>query len=89
MSEAGFKIVRMFEYVDVDRLDAGAALGVLEQAQRAKRRAEVQEALAMVRVVKTYRHQIPTDKVQLGGEGTGLVEDVYKRQGRWRRRARR
>ncbi len=65
----------MFEYVDVDRLDAGAALGVLEQAQRAKRRAEVQEALAMVRVVKTYRHQIPTDKVQLGGEGTGLVDD--------------
>lgn len=65
----------MFEYVDVDRLDAGAALGVLEQAQQAKRRAEVQEALAMVRVVRTYRHQIPTDKVQLAGDGTGLVDD--------------
>lgn len=65
----------MFEYVDVSRLDAGAALGVLEQAQTAKRQAEVQEALAMLRVVKTYRHQIPTDKIRLGGDGTGLVDD--------------
>jgi len=65
----------MFEYVDVDRLDAGAALDVVEQAQTAKRHAEVQEALAMLRVVKTYRHQIPTDKVRLGGDGTGLVDD--------------
>ena len=65
----------MFEYAEVAGLDAGAALGVLEQAQAAKRRAEVQEALAMLQVVKTYRHQIPTDKVQLGGEGTGLVDD--------------
>lgn len=65
----------MFEYVDVSRLDAGAALGVLEQAQTARRRAEVQEALAILRVVKTYRHQISTDKVQLGGDGTGLVDD--------------
>lgn len=65
----------MFEYVDVDRLDAGAALDVLEQAQQAKRHAEVQEALAMLRVVKTYRHQIPTDKVRLASEGTGLIDD--------------
>jgi len=65
----------MFEFVDVDRLDAGAALDVVEQAQTAKRHAEVQEALAMLRVVKTYRHQIPTDKVRLGGDGTGLVDD--------------
>ena len=56
-------------------LDAGAALGVVEQAQTAMRQAEVQEALAMLRVVKTYRHQIPTDKVRLGGDGTGLVDD--------------
>ena len=65
----------MFEYVVVSGLDAGAALGVVEQAQIAKRHAEVQEALAMLRVVKMYRHQIPTDKVQLGGDGTGLVDD--------------
>jgi len=65
----------MFEYVDVSRLDAGAALGVLEQAQTAERQAEVQGALAMLRVVQTYRHQIPTDKVRLAGEGTGLVDD--------------
>ena len=69
------RIVHMFEYVDVSRLDAGAALGVLEQAQVAKRHAEVQEALAMLRVVKTYRHQIPTDKIRLAAEGTGLVDD--------------
>ncbi len=48
---------------------------MVEQAQTAKRHAEVQEALAMLRVVKMYRHQIPTDKVQLGGDGTGLVDD--------------
>jgi len=65
----------MFDYVDVSVLDASAALGVLERAQLAKRHAEVQEALAMLRVVHTYRHQLPTDKVQLGGEGTGLVDD--------------
>ncbi|HEY3337093.1 MAG TPA: DUF222 domain-containing protein [Propionicimonas sp.] len=65
----------MFEYLDVSGLDAGAALGVVEQAQVLKRRAEVQEALAILRVVHTYRHQIPTGKVQLGGEGTGLVDD--------------
>src|SRR5664279_3182416 len=65
----------MFEYVDVSGLDAGAALDVLERAQISKRQAEVQEALAMLRVVQTYRHQIPTDKVQVAGEGTGLVDD--------------
>ncbi|HEX5335682.1 MAG TPA: DUF222 domain-containing protein, partial [Propionicimonas sp.] len=65
----------MFDYVDVSGLDAGAALDVVEQAQVLKRQAEVQEALAMLRVVKTYRHQVPTDKVRLGGEGTGLVDD--------------
>lgn len=65
----------MFEYIEVTRLDAHAALDVLEQAQAAKRQAEVQEALAMLQVVRTYRHQIPTDKVRLGGEGTGLVDD--------------
>ena len=65
----------MFDYVDVSRLDAGGALDVLEQAQVAKRHAEVQEALAMVRVVQTYRHQIPADKVRLGADGTGLVDD--------------
>ena len=59
----------MFDYVDVSGLDAGAALGVVEQAQRAKRHAEVQEALAMLQVVRMYRHQIPTDKVQLGWRG--------------------
>ena len=69
------RIVHMFEYGDVSGLDAGAALGVVEQAQTAMRQAEVQEALAMLRVVKTYRHQIPTDKVRLGGDGTGLVDD--------------
>jgi len=69
------RIVHMFEFVDVSGLDAAAALGVVEQAQSAKRRAEVQEALAMLRVVKTYRHQIPADKVKLGGDGTGLVDD--------------
>ena len=41
----------------------------------AKRHVEVQEALAMLRVVRAYRHQIPTDQVQLGGDGTGLVDD--------------
>jgi len=65
----------MFDYVDVSGLDASAALDVVEQAQILKRHAEVQEALGMLRVVKTYRHQIPTDKVQLGGEGTGLIDD--------------
>jgi hypothetical protein len=65
----------MFDYVDVSGLDAGGALDVVEQAQVAKRHAEVQEALGILRVVQTYRHQIPTDKVQLGGEGTGLVDD--------------
>ncbi len=65
----------MFDYVDVSRLDAGAALDVVEQAQVLRRHAEVQEALGIVRVVQTYRHQIPTDKVQLAGEGTGLVDD--------------
>jgi Domain of unknown function (DUF222) len=65
----------MFDYVDVSRLDAGAALGVLEQAQQVKRQAEVQEALAMLRVVQTYRHQIAADKRQLAAEGTGLVDD--------------
>ena len=65
----------MFDYVDVSGLDASAALDVVEQAQMLKRHAEVQEALGMLRVVKTYRHQIPTDKVQLGGEGTGLIDD--------------
>ncbi|MCC6494998.1 MAG: DUF222 domain-containing protein [Propionibacteriaceae bacterium] len=65
----------MFDYVDVSGLDAGAALAVLEQAQLLGRRAEVQQALAMLRVVRTYRHQIPTDKVRLGGDGTGLVDD--------------
>lgn len=65
----------MFEYVEVAGLDAGAALGVLERAQVARRRAEVQEALAMLQVAKCYRHQIPTDKVQLAGEGTGLIDD--------------
>ena len=69
------RIVHMFDYVDVSGLDASAALGVVEQAQVAKRHAEVQEALAVLRVVKAYRHQIPTDKVRLGGEGTGLVDD--------------
>ena len=68
-------MVYMFEYTDVSRLDAGAALGVLEQAQQARRQAEVQEALAMLRVVRTYRHQIPTDKIRLAGDGTGLVDD--------------
>jgi hypothetical protein len=65
----------MLEYTDVSRLDAGAALGVLERAQRARRHAEVQEALAMLRVVHAYRHQIPTDKVRLAGDGTGLIDD--------------
>ncbi len=69
------RIVHMFDYVDVSGLDAGAALGVVEQAQVLKRRAEVQEALAILRVVHAYRHQVPTDKVRLGGEGTGLVDD--------------
>jgi hypothetical protein len=65
----------MLECTDVSRLDAGAALGVLERAQRARRHAEVQEALAMLRVVHAYRHQIPTDKVRLAGDGTGLIDD--------------
>jgi hypothetical protein len=65
----------MFDYVDVSRLDACAALDVVEQAQVLKRHAEVQEALGILRVVQTCRHQIPTDKVQLAGECTGLVDD--------------
>lgn len=65
----------MAEYIDLSRADAAAALDVLEQAQLTKRRAEVQEALAMLRVVHTYRHQIPTDKVRLGGEGTPTIDD--------------
>jgi len=68
-------IDHMFDYVDVSGLDVGAALAVLEQAQTLQRQAEVQQALAMLRVVQTYRHLIPTDKVQLGGDGTGLVDD--------------
>jgi len=32
----------MFDYVDMSGLDAGAALGVLEQAQVAKRQARLQ-----------------------------------------------
>ncbi len=65
----------MFEYPELSRLDANAALGVLEQAQQARRQAEVVEAQAMLRVVRTYRHQLPTDKVQLAAEGTGRVDD--------------
>lgn len=65
----------MFEYEDVSKLDAGAALGVLERAQQLRRQAEVQEALAILQVVRTYRHQIPTDKVRVAGEGTALVDD--------------
>lgn len=78
----------MFEYVDVSRLDAGAALGVLKQAQTAKRQAEVQEASAMLRVVKTYRHQVSTavyDWSSLSRTGTireersrGMSERVAK-----------
>jgi hypothetical protein len=60
----------MFEYVDVDRLDTAGALDVVERAQVDQRRAEVQQALGMVRVVKTYRHQIPADKVQLSHTGS-------------------
>ena len=70
------RIGHMFEYVDVSGLNAGEALGVLERAQQAKRHAEVQEAMALLRVVRTYRHQIPTDKVTVAGEGTGLI-DVF------------
>lgn len=65
----------MFSYTDVSGLDAGAALRVLEDAQQVRRQAEVQEALAMVRVVKAYRHQLPADKVRLAAEGTGEVDD--------------
>lgn len=68
-------MTHMFEYEDVSRLNAAGALGVLERAQVWKRRAEVQEALAMLRVVKMYRHQICSDKVRLAGQGTGLVDD--------------
>jgi hypothetical protein len=35
----------------------------------------VQEALAMLRVVRAYRHPIAADKVQLAAEGTGLIDD--------------
>ncbi len=61
--------------LDLDRLDAAGALDLLEQAQQARRRIEVAESLAMLRVVHTYRHQIPTDKVRLAAEGTGQVDD--------------
>lgn len=69
------RIDHMFEDVELDRLDAAGALNLLEHAQLARRRIEVTESLAMLRVVHTYRHQIPTDKVQLAGDGTGQVDD--------------
>ena len=56
-------------------LDAAGALALLEQAQQARRRIEVAEARAMLRVVHTYLHPIPTDKVQVAGEGTGQIDD--------------
>lgn len=75
MSEPGARIAHMFDYPDLNRLDAAAALGVLEAAQRARRHAEVTEALATLRVVHAYRHQIATDKVRLAGDGTARVDD--------------
>lgn len=65
----------MAEYIDLSRADAAAALDVLEHAQQTKRHAEVQEALAMLRVAHTYRHPVPTDKIRLGGDGTPSVDD--------------
>lgn len=65
----------MFDLSEVSRLTATQALNLIEQAQHLQRHAEVTQALAMLRMVKTYRHQIPTDKVQLGGLGTGLIDD--------------
>jgi len=65
----------MFEVVDVSRMTPAQALGVMEQAARVRRLAEAQEALALLRLVRTYRHDIPADKVQLGGDGTPPVDD--------------
>jgi hypothetical protein len=65
----------MFDDVVLEKLDAAGALDLLEHAQQARRSIEVTESLVMLRLVHTYRHQIPTDKVQLAGEGTGLVDD--------------
>jgi hypothetical protein len=65
----------MFEDVVLERLDAAGALDLIEHAQQARRSIEVTESLAMLRLVHTYRHQIPTDKVQLAGDGTGSVDD--------------
>ncbi|MEA5116352.1 MAG: DUF222 domain-containing protein [Propionicimonas sp.] len=65
----------MFELVDVSRMDAAAALDVVEAAERAGRLVAVQRALAMLRVVRTYRGEVPADKVEIGADGTPQVDD--------------
>ncbi len=56
-------------------MGAEEALDVLDHARRAQRHAEVQAALAMLHVASTYRAEITRDKVQLGRDGTPLVDD--------------
>ena len=68
LSVGPVRIVHMFDYVDVSGLDAGAALGVVEQAQVLKRRAEVQEALAILRVVNDLSASDP-DRQGPAGRG--------------------
>ncbi|MEA5119500.1 MAG: DUF222 domain-containing protein, partial [Propionicimonas sp.] len=65
----------MFERVDVSRMDAAAALDLVEAAERVRLLADVQRATAMLRVVRSYRHEVPADKVRLGADGTPLVDD--------------
>lgn len=65
----------MFEYVEVDGLSADQALDVVAAAERDRRLAEVQQGLAILRVVKTYRRELVSDKKRLGSEGTPLVDE--------------
>lgn len=65
----------MFEYVDVDGLSADQALDVVVSAERDRRLAEVQQGLAIARVVKTYRRAVLSGKKQLGSDGTPLVDE--------------
>lgn len=71
------RIKHMFELVDVSRMAPAEVLGVLEAVQRTRRLVEVQEALALLRLVRSYRHGIATGKVRLGAEGTPLIDECY------------
>jgi len=65
----------MVELVDTSRMSPEQALSALESAHREERLAQAKGALALLRLVKTYRHPFKGDKSRLGGEGTPEVDD--------------